>query len=102
MVGKLTAGNWENRHDLDRFAGEDREMRMVLEQLRRGLVRCGADNSKCAHLIADVGDAVCVDLLGLAQRSAHLDDDTLVLLDPRLPRGHALLLPSAPVTFAQC
>jgi len=34
----LTARDREDRHDLDAFAGKDREMRVVLEHFRGGLM----------------------------------------------------------------
>jgi len=39
------------------------------------------------------------DLLGLAERSAHADDRTLVLFDPSLPRGHSLAFLCPPLFF---
>src|SRR6202795_3378577 len=67
-------------------------MRMVLEHPCRGFVRFGANDGKGAHLVADVGNAARADPLGLAKRSAHRGERSLVLLNPRLPGGHALFL----------
>src|SRR4051812_13270992 len=53
--------------------------------------RC-AHHGEGAHLVGDVGEALAVDLLGLAERAAHGLDRALVLFDPALPGRHALLL----------
>src|ERR1700724_1507486 len=67
-------------------------MRMVLEHLCGGLMRGGANHGEGAELVAVVGNTAATHPLGLAERPAHLGERRLVLLNPRLPGGHALLL----------
>ena len=63
----LRTGYGQNRHDLHGFAREDREVRMVFEQLRGGFVQIRAHDGVGAHLVADIRDAARRNLLGLAQ-----------------------------------
>ena len=65
-------------------------MRVICEQPGRGIVRLGAYDGVGRHRVADVGDPVARDGLGLAERRAHLDDRGLVFLDPLTPRRNAL------------
>src|SRR6516162_4191913 len=93
----LTGRYRENRHDFDGFAREDRKVRMVFKELGGGLVRGGADNPEGAHVVGPSLDAACVDLLGLAERPADLDERGVMLLDPGLPGRDTLLLFRAPL-----
>src|SRR6202035_1717946 len=95
----LRTGYGQNRHDLHGLAREDHEVRMVFEQLRGGFVRIRAHDGVGAHLVADIRDAARRDLLGLAERSTHADDRTVVLFDPCLPGGHSLAFICPPLLF---
>src|SRR5687768_2465774 len=79
-------------HHFDRVAREDGEVRVLLEQFRRGLVRLGLDDVVGGHVVADVGDAAGRDPLGLPERGALVDDRGLVFFHPGLPRLHAGML----------
>src|SRR5262245_44656740 len=74
-------------------------MRMPLEELCGSLLRVRANDREGSHRVADIRNAIRIDLLGLAERSAHVDDRGLVLFNPRLPCGHPLLLLGTPVRF---
>src|ERR1043166_7655111 len=97
----LRTGYRQHRHDLDGFTREDREVRMVFEQLRGGFVRVRAHDGEGAHRVGDIRDAAWGYFLGLAERSTHADDRALVLFDPRLPRGHTLAFLCPPLLFGK-
>src|SRR5512142_1561995 len=46
-----------------------------------------------AHRVGDIRDPLRIGLLGLAERTAHGDDDALVLLHPGFPRCDSPGLP---------
>src|SRR5262249_29458233 len=91
----------QHRHDLNGFAREDREMRMVLEQLGGCRVRLRTHHHEGAHRVAHIRNAALRDLFGLAERSAHGENGRMVLFDPGLPGSHALLLLGAPLGFGK-
>jgi hypothetical protein len=92
-------GNRQHRHHFHPVSGEDREVRMPFEQLRRRIVRLRLHQGVRTHVVADVGNAGGTDAFGLAQRPAHHDDRGAVLLHPVLPRLHAFRL--APCEFVR-
>src|SRR5438105_10289482 len=64
-------------------------MRMVLEQFRGGVLGLGLDYRVGAHFVADIRDALLRYALGLAERSAHVDDVLRMSVRPCMPRLHA-------------
>src|SRR5262245_44315949 len=87
------SGNRQALHDLDAVAGKYREMRMIQEQFRGCILRLCLDDDEAGEIVPNVGDALRVDPLRLAERTAGEHDDALVLLHPVAPRLEALLLP---------
>jgi hypothetical protein len=96
-------GAWyrQNGHDLDRFPGKDRKVRMPLEQLGRSLMRIRANDHVGAHLITCIFDAALRDFFGLAERSAHANYCGLMFFGPRLPSRYPLLLLRKPFRFGK-
>ena len=64
-------------------------MRMIFEHLRSRLMRSGANDREGADCVGDIGNPLLVDLLGLAERAAHLDEGSLMFFHPCLPRRDA-------------
>src|SRR6516165_7082658 len=88
---RLGARYWQNRHDFHGISRKDREVRMPLEQLSGGVMRFRANYRVAAHQVAYVFNALLAHLFGLAERTAHGDDCSVVLFDPRFPGRDALL-----------
>src|SRR6185437_14705362 len=91
----------QHRHDFHRFAREDREMGMVLEQFGRGLLRVRFHHHEGAEIVAGVLDAAGRDPLGLAQWPAHADHRGLMFFHPGFPGRHALALLRLALVFGK-
>src|SRR5450631_2448591 len=100
-VRSLSAWYGQHGHDLDGVAREDGKVRMPLEEFGGGLVRVRAYNRESAHVIVRIIDPALRDLLGFAQRSAHGDDDGVMLLDPGFPRRHAFSFLLTAIAFGK-
>ena len=91
VAARISRRDRQHRHHLHGFARKDREMRMLLEHLGSRLMRIRAHDREGAQLVAHIFDAFVADPLRLAERPAHGDERALVLFDPGLPGGDALL-----------
>src|SRR5262249_35114955 len=88
---RLGARYRQNRHDLHGISRKDRKVRMLLEQLGGSIMRFRANDRVGTHLVAYVFDAALAHLFRFAERSAHTDDCSVMLFDPRFPGRHPLL-----------
>src|SRR5580698_2589295 len=77
-------------------------MRMFFEELRGSLVRLGPHQCKGAHMIAGIFDALGRDGFGLAQRTAHFDNGSVVFLHPPAPGIGTGLLLRLTLALGQC
>ena len=66
--------NRQALHDLDGVAGEDRKVRVVLEQFGGGFVRLRLHDRVGGHGVPDVAYAACANALRLSKRGAVFDD----------------------------
>lgn len=70
----LLTWNRQTLHDFNRVAGEDREVRVTLEQLRRSLMRFGLHDNVPGHFVLRVLHASQRNTLRLAKSPARSDE----------------------------
>src|SRR5262245_4579311 len=86
---------WRSRddgHDVDSVAGEDGDVRVVLEEAGGGGDVGGFDDKKASDLVLRIGSAGFGDAPGLAHHDIGRDDGGGVALAPLLPRFQADLV----------
>src|SRR5215813_11538058 len=101
MAVKLLSRYRKYGHHFYGFSREDREVRMVFEELRGGFMRVRTYDRECSHVIAFIFDTFLSDLLSLAERPTHANNRCLVFFDPRLPCCNSLLFLCSPLRFGE-
>src|SRR4029434_11004621 len=82
----------DDGHDVDAVAGEDRDVRGVLEEADGGADVGGFDDQKAGDLVLRIGDAGFGDAPAPAHHDVGRDDGGGVALAPLLPRLQADLV----------
>src|SRR4030095_11479259 len=89
----------DDGHDVDAVAGEDRDVRVVLEEADGGGDVGCFDDQKAGDLVLRIGDAGFGDAPGLAHPDVGRNDAAAVALPPLLPRLQAGLVDRLPLEF---
>jgi hypothetical protein len=82
----------DDGHDVDAVAGEDGDVRVVMEEAGGGGDVGGFDDQKAGDLVLRIGDARFGDAPGLAHHDVGRNDGGGVALAPLLPRLQADLV----------
>ena len=92
MSGSALGGRYrQNRHHLHRISWEDREVRMVLEELGGSTMRIRPNDCVGAHQVGYILNAVLAHLLGLTEGTPHPDNCGIMLFGPGFPSRDSLL-----------